>query len=209
MTQFGITNSNNNELDRILPLPYLPTYIARRPVSSKSNSEDTIPIYNSIFATNWLKASDNHAAKHRNVYGSPYINIDLESIQTLPKQYDTYKQYLYQQDNPNSTDSLNRIHPLIVPNHLTRTSMKWSQFLDEHPDRFKINYPLPDEENDLYVPPRPGRYPYQTNKELPNFYAGLTSRIHPVTNPFRQMESRQKCTVAHPIWIPYGTASHR
>ncbi|CAF5162581.1 unnamed protein product, partial [Rotaria sp. Silwood1] len=29
MTQFEINNSNNNEVDRILPLPYLPTYIAR------------------------------------------------------------------------------------------------------------------------------------------------------------------------------------
>lgn len=47
------------------------------------------------------------------------------------------------------------------------------------------------------------------NKESPNFYSGLISRIQPVSNPFRQSESRQKSTVTHPIWIPYGTAYRR
>ncbi len=42
---------------------------------------------------------------------------------------------------------------------IRQTSRKWSRFLDEYPDRFKINYPLPDEDNDLYFPSRPGRYP--------------------------------------------------
>jgi hypothetical protein len=41
---------------------------------------------------------------------------------------------------------------------IRQTSEKWSRFLDEYPDRFKINYPLPDEDNDLYFPNRPGRY---------------------------------------------------
>lgn len=40
-----------------------------------------------------------------------------------------------------------------------RTSENWSRFLDRYPDRFKINYPLADESNDLYIPSRPGRYP--------------------------------------------------
>ena len=40
-----------------------------------------------------------------------------------------------------------------------RTSENWSQFLDRYPDRFKINYPMADENNDLYIPSRPGRYP--------------------------------------------------
>jgi hypothetical protein len=47
------------------------------------------------------------------------------------------------------------------------------------------------------------------NKELPIFHSGLTNRIQPVTNPFRQSESKQKSTVTHPIWIPYGTAPRR
>ncbi len=42
---------------------------------------------------------------------------------------------------------------------IRQTSEKWSRFLDEYPDRFKINYPLPDDDNDLYFPNRPGRYP--------------------------------------------------
>jgi hypothetical protein len=67
--------------------------IFRRP--AKTNSEETIQVYNPIFAKNWQKASDNYAAKHRNFYGSSYINVDLDSIQTSPKQYDTYKQSFY------------------------------------------------------------------------------------------------------------------
>jgi len=66
------------------------------------NSEFTIENYNPIFTTNWQKASDNYAAKHRNFYGSPYINIELESIQTSPKQYDTYKQSFYPRNDFNS-----------------------------------------------------------------------------------------------------------
>lgn len=44
---------------------------------------------------------------------------------------------------------------------------------------------------------------------MPSFYAGLNSGIQPVTNPFRQSESRQQYTVTHPIWIPYGTPPRR
>jgi len=47
------------------------------------------------------------------------------------------------------------------------------------------------------------------NKESPSFYSGLISRIQPVTNPFRKSESKQKSTVTHPIWLPYGTAPRR
>jgi hypothetical protein len=46
-------------------------------------------------------------------------------------------------------------------------------------------------------------------KESPNYYSGLTSQIQPVTNPFRQSQSKQKSMVAHPIWLPYGTAPRR
>jgi hypothetical protein len=107
---------NMTQTDRILPLPYLPTYIARfvvlyarrtliewifrRPANSKS---DTVQLYNPIFAKNWPKASDNYAAKHRNFYGSSYINIDLDSIQTSPKQYDTYRQSFYSNNDLNLT----------------------------------------------------------------------------------------------------------
>ncbi len=47
------------------------------------------------------------------------------------------------------------------------------------------------------------------NPESRNFYTGLTSQIQPVSNPFRQSQSTQKSMVAHPIWIPYGTAPRR
>ncbi|CAF3149582.1 unnamed protein product [Rotaria socialis] len=208
MAQFGIPDAAN-ELGRLLPAPYLPTYIARRPIRSKSNLEYTTPIYTSIYANNWPKASDNYAAKHRSFYDSPFINIDYDSIQTTPKEYDTYKQYLFQQDEPDFIEALNRVRPFTVPNHTTRTSLQWSRFLDEYPDRFKIDYPLSNDDSILYVPPRPGRYPYQPYREESNLYAGLPNKIHPATNPFRQMESRQNYTVAHPIWKPYGTPSRR
>jgi len=47
------------------------------------------------------------------------------------------------------------------------------------------------------------------NEESPNLYSGLTHRIQPATNPFRQSESRQKFTATRPIWIPYGTTPRR
>jgi hypothetical protein len=109
-------------VNRILPLPYLPTYIARfvwnridrlilliffcfffsRPNHSKLNAEVRTESFNPIFASNWQKASDNYAAKHRNIYGSSYINIELESNQTVRKQYDTYKPSYYPQYDLNS-----------------------------------------------------------------------------------------------------------
>lgn len=46
---------------------------------------------------------------------------------------------------------------------LRRTSLKWSRFLDEYPDRFKINYPFPNDDSVLYIPPRPGRYPLKVS----------------------------------------------
>jgi hypothetical protein len=42
---------------------------------------------------------------------------------------------------------------------IRRTSEKWSQFLDEYPDRFKIDYPLSNDDNDFRFENRPGRYP--------------------------------------------------
>lgn len=41
-------------------------------------------------------------------------------------------------------------------------------------------------------------------QETPNLYGALTSRIQPVTNTFRQCETKQTST--RPVWIPYGTA---
>jgi hypothetical protein len=77
-------------------------FFLSRPIHSKLNSEVITESFNPIFASNWQKASDNYAVKHRNVYGSPYINIELESIQTIPKQYDTYKSSYYPQYDLNS-----------------------------------------------------------------------------------------------------------
>ena len=119
-----------------------------------------------------------------------------------------------------------RTRPFSLFSSIRQTSLQWSRFLDEYSDRFKIQYPLADDDNDLYFPVRPGRYPvsvffcflnypshliiqYQTSKDLPILYAGLKSSIEPATNPFRQLESKQKSTIGHSIWIPYGTPPRR
>ncbi|UJR21900.1 hypothetical protein I4U23_024971 [Adineta vaga] len=192
-----------NQSERIIPLPCLPTYIARRPVRTKSDCKDTVNAYNPIYSSNWEKAYLNHTTYYRKHVHSPFINIEHEQTQTSPKQYDTYKPSFRPRVEINLTDSYNQIRPLSVPNHTTRTSEKWSRFLDEYSDRFKIAYPTPDNENHFYVQNWPGRYPCPTNQEPINQYAGLTGDIHPVMNTFRQTDPIQASI--RRAWIPYGT----
>lgn len=71
-----------------------------RPNRLRTVSGDDSPSYHAIYAANWQKASDSYAEKHRGFYDTPFINVDLESVQRMPKEYDTYKQYLFQQDDP-------------------------------------------------------------------------------------------------------------
>lgn len=66
-------------------------------------NDETSASFNPIFANNWPKASDNHATKHRNFYESPYIDIELDSTEPIPKQYDTYKPWYRPQYDLNST----------------------------------------------------------------------------------------------------------
>ncbi|CAF0750610.1 unnamed protein product [Adineta ricciae] len=148
-----------NQSERIIPLPCLPTYIARRPVRSQSACKHTVNGYNPIFSRNWEKAYLNHTTYYHNYVHSPFINIELDQNQITSKQYDTYRPHYRPRVEINLTDSYNRIRPLTVPHHTTRTSEKWSRFLDGYTDRFKIDYPTPDNENHFYVSSRPGRFP--------------------------------------------------
>ncbi|CAF1193233.1 unnamed protein product [Adineta steineri] len=192
-----------NNSDRIIPLPCLPTYSARRPVRSRSDAVDTVKPYNPIILANWHKASHNHVSHYHGCVHSPFINNEIEHVQTSPKQYDSYKPTFYPRIEYNLTDTFDRIRPLSVPVHTTRTSQKWSRFLDEFPDRFNIRYPEPDNENHFYVQNRPGRYPCQTNQDPITSYGGLVGPIQPVANTFRQFEPHQMS--ARPAWIPYGS----
>lgn len=113
-----MTQSVDTDLERVLPLPYLPTYIARlvfccyesdkntllfsRPASLRKNCEETIPDCTPIFSVNWQKASDNYATQHQSFYDTPFIVADLDSPLTEPKEYDTYKQYYYEPVAPNA-----------------------------------------------------------------------------------------------------------
>jgi hypothetical protein len=62
-----------------------------RPKKIPTNDDETIDSFNPIFASNWSKASDNYATKHRSFYDTPFINIEIERMEPIPKQYDTYK----------------------------------------------------------------------------------------------------------------------
>ena len=102
--------------ERILPLPYLPTYIARWVLKERLIEKQRLfffvsrpkqvqyepKSFNSIFANNWQKAWTNYSKKHQNVFGSPYIDVDLDSVSTLPKEYDTYKSWYQPQYDLNS-----------------------------------------------------------------------------------------------------------
>ena len=83
--------------------------ISSRPKKIPVNGDDqTSASFNPIFSSNWPKASDNYATKHRNLYDSPYIDIELDSTEPIPKQYDTYKPWYRPQYELNSTVCLDR-----------------------------------------------------------------------------------------------------
>ncbi|CAF0878428.1 unnamed protein product [Rotaria sordida] len=209
MTQFGTTDSASH-LNHILPIPYTPSYIGRHPIYPKASPDITTRIYNPIFATRWQKSSDNYAVKSRDYHCATYTYLGPEWFKAPPKHYATYKEPL----RP-SGGSSNNNRPQSVPNQTSRSNDNWSQFLNEYPGRFKIEYASPDDVNDLCfknnhvhydtsVTNRPTRYAFQTDKEPLTLATGIPNRIEPVTNPFRQSDAQHAPMTTHATWFPYG-----
>ncbi|CAF0799208.1 unnamed protein product [Didymodactylos carnosus] len=216
MTQFGTTDSATH-LNRILPLPSIPSYVGRHPIYPKPRlTECSTTVYNPLFAGHWNKQTDNYARRKSDYHCGAYTYLGPEWFKEAPKYYATH-----QTQRPGTAGQTTESHysfgnnrPQTVPNHTTRTSAEWSKFLDHCPERFEIVYPTPDDVNDLCFRNnkvqydmslnQSGRYTFQTDKQPFYLTRGISNRIEPVTNPYRCFDARNATVINHKSWVPYG-----